>query len=150
MPAAPALRGAWVGFDWSRSLGDFYRALLEGVALEYGIYLKTIRRMFPAMELREVRVTGGGEKSALWNQIKADVAGLPLVNIVGSKGAPMGSALLAGFACGLFPDIRSAAKSWVQTGGRTEPDSSTAVVYSQRLERYEQLLRILDEFANLN
>lgn len=150
MPAAPALRGAWVGLDWSHGLGHLYRSLLEGVALEYGVYLKTIRRLFPSLRLQEVRVTGGGEKSELWNRIKSDVAGLPFVSIVGSRGAPMGSALLAGFACGLFTDVAEAARRWARTGNRTEPDSANSAVYAARLERYEKLLRVLDEFSGTN
>ena len=147
-PAAPALRGAWVGLDWSHGLGELYRSLLEGVALEYGVYLKTIRRIFPDIRLQEVRVTGGGEKSALWNRIKSDVAGLPLVSIVGSRGAPMGTALLAGFACGLFANVAEAAGRWVRLGNRTEPDSAAAALYAGRLDRYEHLLRVLDEFSS--
>ncbi len=150
MPAVPALRGAWVGLDWSHGLGELYRALLEGVALEYGVYLKTIRRIFPSMRLQEVRVTGGGEKSGLWNRIKSDIAGLPLVSIIGSHGAPMGSALLAGFACGLFPDVADAARRWVRTGKRTEPDSTTTAVYASRLERYERLLDALEDYCSTN
>ena len=148
-PAMPNLRGAWVGLDWSHGLGDLYRALLEGVALEYGVYLKTIRRLYPALDLREVRVTGGGERSALWNRIKADVSGLPVVSIVGSGGAPMGSALLAGFASGLFPDLREASGRWVRRGTRTEPDAGTAPLYAGRLARYERLLPLLNEFSNI-
>ena len=36
-PAMPRIRGAWVGLDWTHSLGHLYRAVLEGVVLEYGI-----------------------------------------------------------------------------------------------------------------
>jgi len=149
MPAAPDLRGAWVGIDWGHGLGDLYRALLEGIALEYGVYLRVIRGLFPELTLREVRVTGGGERSGLWNQIKSDAAGLPFVSIVGSRGAPMGSALLAGFACGLFSDISEAARTWVQTGSRTNPDPGASQICAQRLRQYERLLGLLAEFSQM-
>ena len=42
-PGQPLLRGAWVGLTWSHGMGHLYRAVLEGVALEYGIYLEMPR-----------------------------------------------------------------------------------------------------------
>ena len=94
-PSQPHLRGAWVGLTWSHGPGHLYRAVLEGVALEYGIYLRTLEKLFGAGTVAEVRVTGGGEKSGVWNRIKADTLGVPIVQVMGAGGAPLGSALLA-------------------------------------------------------
>ena len=52
--------------------------------------------------MREIRVTGGGDKSQAWNQIKADALGVPLVKVTRREGAPLGAALLAGYGVGLF------------------------------------------------
>jgi len=45
-PARPRLRGAWVGLSWNHGPGHLFRAVLEGVALEYGIYLRTLEGLF--------------------------------------------------------------------------------------------------------
>ena len=67
-PSWPDLRGAWANITWSHSAAHLYRAVLEGVALEYAVYRDVLTELATDMKLREVRVTGGGEKSALWNQ----------------------------------------------------------------------------------
>ena len=74
-PSQPRLRGAWIGLDWSHTLGHLFRAALERVALEYGIYLQILKSLYPDLKISEIRITGGGEKSHIWNQIKADVLG---------------------------------------------------------------------------
>lgn len=104
-PAAPALRGAWVGLTWDHTRGELFRAMLESVALEYAIYQQAVRKLLPDAAFTELRITGGGEKSAVWNQIKADVLQMPIVQIQNGGGAPMGAAMLAGVGAGVFASL---------------------------------------------
>lgn len=120
-PNDPTIRGLWAGFTWAHTKAHFYRSLLEGVAYEYGYYLKIVRGLAPDVEFTEVRVLGGGSKSRLWNQIKADVLGLPYVRLSREEFAVLGSAIVAGHAVGLFPDIKSTAQAFIQPRGRIEP-----------------------------
>jgi xylulokinase len=144
-PSRPGLRGAWVGLQWTHGAGHLYRAVLEAVALEYALYLGIMRALHPASRPREVRVTGGGAGSALWNRIKADALGLPVVAVRRPEGAPLGSALIAGRAAGVFADLKAAARRWVGTGGRAAPRRGVRGHYRRRLARYRRLLRALDE-----
>ncbi len=146
-PGWPALRGAWAGLAWSHSVGHLYRAVLEGVALEYGIYLGALEKLYGKGRIREVRVTGGGEKSAVWNGIKADLLGVPVVQIVGGGGAPMGSALLAAHGVGIVKDLAEGARRWVKTGTVTEPDRARGQVARHRLGRYRSLLETLNRWS---
>jgi len=143
-PSEPGLRGAWANLNWNHKVGHLYRAILEGVALEYGVYRRVLGELYPALRLTEVRVTGGGEKSALWNSIKADVMRTDVIRVSRSEGAPMGSAMLAGFGVGLLSDLPSAAREWVATAERTSPRPEMADYYSRRLERYSTLLERLN------
>ncbi len=138
-PSQPALRGVWAGLGWDHGIGALYRAVLEGVALEYRLYAEILAGLYPGMPLREVRVTGGGEKSAVWNQIKADTLGTPVVQVT-SGGAPAGAALVAGLGVGLFKDLGKAAKTWVAKGTRTAPDRGRRAYYAERFRRYHALL----------
>ncbi len=146
-PGWPALRGAWAGLAWSHGIGHLYRAVLEGVALEYGIYLDALEKLYGAGRVREVRVTGGGEKSAVWNAIKADLLGVPVVQIVGGGGAPMGAALLAAHGVGMVTDLAEGARRWVKTGTVTEPDSRRGQIARHRLARYRGLLEALNRWS---
>lgn len=146
-PAEPELRGAWAGLTWKHGIGHLYRGMLEGVALEYGIYMETLRVLYTESKPREVRITGGGGKSGIWNGIKADVLGLPFIPLIRQGDAPMGSALLAGFAAGLFTEIQKAADEWISTENPVEPDPEKYGFYKQRLERYKSLINHLNVWA---
>ena len=140
MPSAAQLRGAWLNLSWSHTLGHLYRSTLEAVALEYGVYLKAIRALDPAVDIREVRITGGGEKSEVWNQIKADVTQAPVVQLTESRGAPMGSAMVAAYAAGMSDSVGELAARWIQTGKRIEPNPGRAEFYRRRGAQYERFM----------
>jgi len=44
---------------------------------------------------KEIRLTGGGSKTAVWRQICADVFGVPTVCLKSSEGAALGAAVQA-------------------------------------------------------
>lgn len=146
-PSWPHLRGAWVGLTWQHGPGHLFRSVLEGVALEYGIYLRTLADLFGAGTVSEVRVTGGGEKSAVWNRIKADTLDVPVVQVMGAGGAPLGSALLAGYGEGTLRDIEGAAAAWIRTGAVTRPDPARVESGRRRIERYAALLESVNRWV---
>ncbi|MFV2066940.1 MAG: FGGY-family carbohydrate kinase [Pirellulales bacterium] len=139
-PAQPDLRGAWTGLSWDHSAGHLYRAMLESVALEYGIYARVLEELFPRFRLSELRITGGGQRSDLWNQIKADVLQIPVRKIARSEGAPLGVALVAGYGVGLFRSLPATAKRWISSGRATRPRKSMAAYYARRLTTYQELI----------
>ncbi|MFM1889589.1 MAG: xylulose kinase [Planctomycetota bacterium] len=139
-PPQPQLRGAWTGLTHEHGLAEMYRGVLEGVALEYAIYAEAIRGLAPAASLAELRVTGGGAASGLWNAIKADALGMPVRAVVGSHGAPAGAAIVAGWGVGLFASPDAAAKRWVALGAARMPTGKLAPLVARRLARYRELL----------
>ena len=117
-PPDPAVRGAWLGFTWTHTRAHFYRALLEAIAYDYAQALAVLRQECPAMSNDVVRVIGGGAKSAVWNQIKADVLGLPYARLAESDRAALGCAILAGHGAGIYSDMAATARSFALPGSR--------------------------------
>ena len=146
-PAQPDLRGAWVGLSWDHGTAELYRAVLEGVALEYGVYQQALRRLYGEAAIRELRVTGGGQRSGLWNAIKADVLQVPLRRVARSEGAPLGAAMVAAWGAGVVKNLPQAARQWITLGEATRPRKSLAPYYARRLRRYERLLEQLNELS---
>jgi len=142
-PNQPQMRGAWVGLEWGHSRAHLYRAVLESVALEYAIYQRIVLELFGPHSLKELRITGGGEKSGLWNQIKADILQRPVRRLANADGAPMGAALVAGAAAGLWKDPGAKADQWVKLGSTIKPSRKLAKWANQRRERHESLLEQL-------
>lgn len=139
-PNQPDLRGAWVGLQWAHGLGHLYRALLESVAYEYAIYLRIARALVPETTFAEVRVVGGGARSDLWNQLKADVLGVPYLQLNQTEAAALGSAVLAGFGVGVFSDFEEAVGRFVLPMRRFEPDPGRTHQYAPVAARYQGLL----------
>ncbi len=147
-PSQPKLRGSWAGLTWSHTGAHLYRAVLEGVALEYCVYRDVLQTLNPELAIREMRITGGGQQSALWNRIKADALGIEVVQVARREGAPLGAALVAGYGIGLFRSLDAAASDWIRTGARVRPDRGLAAHYAARLACYRRLLELLDQWAD--
>jgi xylulokinase len=146
-PSQPRLRGCWAGLTWSHCAAHLYRAVLEGVALEYCLYRDVLEALHPELAIREIRVTGGGQQSALWRQIKADALQTPVVQVTRREGAPLGVALLAGYGVGLFDDLDAAARRWINTDNLVRPEPALAAHYRSRLTRYQQLLEVMHNWS---
>src|SRR6266702_1275100 len=133
----PALRGAVTGLSLRHDRGAVARAALEGIACGVRARLHTLgRTSTPATELR---VSGGGAGMAVWNQIKADVTGIPGVRVAGDSTAA-GAAMLAGLGAGVYRDAAEAVSAGYRPLGRAEPDPAHRALYDDLYERYRALL----------
>jgi xylulokinase len=142
-PAQPSIRGAWVGLTWDHKLTHLYRAVLEGVALEYAVYQDGLKGLYEGLKMKELRVTGGGAESSLWNRLKSDALQTPLRRVSRSEGAPLGAAMLAGYGVGLLKSLPEAARKWITLGEAIRPKRAVAALYARRIERYKKLLEQL-------
>jgi xylulokinase len=114
-----AARGSFSGFTLSHQRAHFVRAVLEGVAYILRQNLDSIQQAgVPVLELRS---TGGGSRSALWNQIKADVCKLPVLTLANEDTALLGDAILAGVACGVFASVAEGCRAMVVPGKEFTP-----------------------------
>ena len=138
-PSDPAVRGMWLGQSWFHRKEHFYRALLEGIAYEYASVLAVMKENYPELPLTEVRVIGGGARSDLWNQIKADVMGIRYVRLARDDYAMLGSILLAGSAVGIFGDPAREAPRFAVKGRAFEPDARRTAHYARYVEIYRGL-----------
>jgi sugar (pentulose or hexulose) kinase len=133
----PSLRGAVTGLSLRHDHRAWARAALEGVALGIRARVETLERAStPATELR---VSGGGAGLDTWNQIKADVLGIPVVRVAGDATAA-GAAMLAGIGTGVFRSAGEATAAGFRPGTRVEPHRSNCERYEEIYARYRALL----------
>ena len=143
-PATPEMRGAWVGFSFAHSQEHFYRAVLESVAYEYAYYLNILKELIPNLNLTEARVIGGGAQSGVWNQIKADVLGVPFLRLARAEFGTWGAAMIAGKAAGIFEDLAQVAYDHaVAAGEPTHPNQENYLRYQIHVKRYIDLQETL-------
>lgn len=151
-PATPEMRGAWIGFSWGHTQAHFFRSILESVAYEYAYYLSILRDAIPNLELTGTRAVGGGARSQTWNQIKADVLGVPYQRLGRSEFGTWGAALVAGKAAGIFSDLAEVASRHAQPAGNPIiPSVDKQAIYRPLVEKYIQLQQTLrDTFIKMD
>ena len=66
-------------------------------------------------EIQQVRVSGGGARSALWRQILSDVMDVELVTVNTTEGAAFGAALLAGVGVGVWYSVDESCQAVIRT-----------------------------------
>ena len=137
----PFARGSFTGITVRHTFPHFTRAVLEGVA--FGL-----RDSFELMKeaglenITQVRVTGGGALSPLWQQILADIFGVEIVTVNTAEGAAYGAALLAAAGAGAFESVESACDATIQITGSTKPGADRKIydkIYPQYCELYPLL-----------
>ena len=131
----PHARGLFFGLSQAHQRGHLYRAALEGVAYAFREMLDIVAGT--GTPIHQVTLTDGGARSPLWRQIFTDVLGLP-VHWQPGGGTLLGTALLAGVACGALPGFE-AIDSWLGPATTRQPRPETAAVYAQRFDTYRQL-----------
>ncbi len=93
-PNLPRGTGVLAGLNrTSLTPGGLARAAMEGVTLNMNHGLRRLVAL--GIKPREIRVTGGGARSAVWRQLMADIFGVPVVAMVEDEGAALGGALQA-------------------------------------------------------
>lgn len=134
----PFARGAWVGLTLRHTRGHLTRAVLEGVA--FGLKdIFSLMQEAGAGNVDQVRVSGGGAKSAVWRQILAEVLGTEMVTVNTTEGAAYGAALLAGVAAGVWPDVDTASAETIRVTDRISPDAKNVSRYADIYQQYQSL-----------
>jgi xylulokinase len=136
-------RGSFTGFTLSHTRAHFVRALLEGVAFMLRRNLETIERT--GIQILEIRSTGGGARSRLWNQIKANVCSRPVVTLANEETGLLGDAILAGVASGIFSSIEDGCNAMVRVKESLPPDGESET-YAEPYRRYCDLDRQLFDY----
>jgi xylulokinase len=88
------------------------------------------------IRVSEIRGLGGGSRSAVWNQIKADLTGRPVLTMQNEEAACLGAAIVAGVGVGMFKSLQDACGRMVQVKGRHEPNPANAGIYDGHYARY--------------
>lgn len=138
------MRGAFAGLAMTTGAGELSRAVLEGCAFA----LRDVVERFDELGLGEgeVRIAGGGRRSGLWCQIKADVLGRPVRQVLSAQATALGAAMLAGVAVGTFADLADAVDRAVQLEAEPiVPDPANLSVYEDAYRRYRALFDHVEE-----
>lgn len=131
-------RGVLLGINKSHTLADVSRSVFEGVAFSIRHVLETAKGI-GGPETRQIRVSGNGARSRLWNKIKADVTGLPVMVPSVLETGCLGAAMLAGIGNGVYSGYEDAASKTVLAGEEYEPDMEAHRTYDRAFGIYASI-----------
>ncbi|HVR85710.1 MAG TPA: FGGY family carbohydrate kinase, partial [Planctomycetota bacterium] len=126
--------GGVLNLTLSTSAPEIVQAFMESIAYDTRNTLALLRR--EGVDLRRIRLTGGGARSAWWTQLKADVTGVPVEVASRAEPGTLGAALLAGVATGAYRDLAEATRVTAEGSRVFEPDAARASLHSGRMDEY--------------
>jgi xylulokinase len=135
-------KAAFYGITLSHGKPHFVRALLESVACLLRSNVDTLRNA--GLGFKEIRSFGGGSRSRLWNQIKADFCGLPVRTSSSAETGCCGAAVLAGVGCNVYATIEEGCQALVRLDEPLNPDASLRPLYEDLYMRYESLRKAVE------
>ena len=132
-----ASKAAILGLTFATNRSDIAKAILEGLTYELRLNLDLLKSGGVAID--SLRAIGGGAKSSLWLQLKADITGIPVYRPQITEAAAWGAALLAGYGAGVFKDIAKAADAHIVLEECFEPNQQNMEKFQKGFEIYKQI-----------
>ena len=141
-------KAAIVGLSLTHDWIDVYRAILEGVAFSIRQNIEIYSTI--GLHIDKIVAVGGAAQSALWNQIKADVTGLPVETRAVYDTGCLGASILAAVGIGLHSNVSEAAGNMTQLKQIFRPNIKNVKKYTPRFQIYSRLYPSLkDRFKEM-
>jgi len=133
----PDARAAFIGLSASHTRAHLVRAILEGVAFS----LKDTFTIFEqiGVPVRQIRLGGGGARSAVWRQIQSDVYAQEVEILAAEEGAAYGAAILAGVGAGGWSSVDQACDAVVRVVSRIAPDPECCSTMQKSYRTYRRI-----------
>lgn len=129
--------GTIAGLTASTTLPDLYRGVLEGLCYEMRYNLEKLAA--GGVVPTTLYACGGGARSQIWLQIKADVWGCEIVPVKTEETGALGSAILGFAAATGERDHLALAKKFVRHGDVIRPDPEHHKFYEKQYETYKKM-----------
>ena len=139
----PTLREGWLNWimggslidlDFQATRGQMMRGIMEGITMSVRRFLDRLNE--DQIEVQELRVSGGGANSSIWNQIRADVLGCPVVLLQTIETGCLGAAIFGVVSLGIYKSIDVGSNRMIHEGDRFQPVRSNVERYEKRYARF--------------
>lgn len=134
-------KGVIVGLTANSTVSDIYRACMEGVVYEMMLNMECLEDS--GIHFNRLHATGGGAKSEVWMQMKADALNVSMTALKTVDAGTVGSAMLTGIAVGCFESLEDAAAHMVEETKTYVPNPEMTKEYAKIYRRYRQLYKAI-------
>jgi xylulokinase len=137
-------RGTFARLDGATGPGEMSRSVLEGVAFSARLAFKALEKSAAPADM--IHIGGGGARSDIWCQIRADALGKALRRAAVSDAGTLGAAIIAGVGAGEFASLKEASSRLTHYDRTFEPDPAQRDYYDDKYGRYLELYEDLKDF----
>lgn len=138
-------RGVFARVDTGTGPGELSRAVMEGVAFSARLAFEATERSADFVA-EHLNIGGGGARSDVWCQIRADAFGKTLRRVSVLDAGTLGAAIIAGLGAGSMPSLEAAVDQLVRFERTFEPDERTRGYYDAKFGKYRELYEDLKPF----
>lgn len=131
-----SVRGVFLGVGLNVGRKHFIRSILESVGYMLRENIEAFNEM--GVDVKEIRSLGGGARSKLWIQIKADINDKIFVTMEHEESTSVGAAILGGLSVGLFDNLEAACKL-IKRKSTIEPKKENIPLYDQAYFKYRKI-----------
>jgi xylulokinase len=130
-------RGAFWGMTFATTQADLAKAILEGLTFELRINVDLLKES--GIKIQQLHAVGGGARSDIWLQLKADICEIPLRIPRVTEAACLGAAILASVGVGNHENVNSAVQEAVKIDRTVTPHKKNVEAYRLRYELHREL-----------
>jgi len=130
-------RGVFIGLDASSDRAALARSVYDGVACSARLLLDSLQAS-SGVKLQALSAGGGGFRNPVWNQIRANVLGVPIDKVAVDDPGTLGAAGLAAVAVGLYENVQQAFEQLVKIDQQYEPEKSLTQFHADRMHLYKE------------
>lgn len=133
----PDAKGIFFNVGLECKKAHFVRAIFEGIAYILRENVTAIENC--GININEVRSLGGGARSDVWNQIKADVLGKPIVTLERDEATSLGVAMIAAVSLGWFANLDIAGERVIAIRKKYYPNPDQVKLYDHGYAFYKKM-----------
>lgn len=136
------IRGAFIGLAQNHTKYDMDLAVIEGICFS----LKQMFDLIKTQKIKTVRLTGGGAKSKVWNQLLSDILDVSIETITNEEGPAFGACILAMVGSKTYDSVFDACKKFIKIKDIYIPNSNNNKIFSNK---YKKFIKIYPAIKNL-
>lgn len=130
------IKGMVAGLSLTTTRADMVRAILEALAFDMRVNIETMR--LAGISIEKLRCVGGGARSEMGVQLKADICNCPVATLCVREAACLGAALLAGIAAGQLDHLGQSV-NFIREERIFQPRPAMVERYKDRYALYKTL-----------
>ncbi|MDR2946590.1 MAG: xylulokinase [Candidatus Adiutrix sp.] len=139
--ADPYARGCFIGLTPRHDQAMMSRAVIEGITYGMRDSLDIMRGL--GVEASEIRLSGGGAKSAFWQQLQADIYGVDTCVTNSTAGSAYGAMIMGGVGAGVWNSVPEACDACITIASRTKKNPKAVKEYNKFYQPFGSLYQSL-------